>query len=260
MVSLPGPKDLSCTHSPHRRLICSRGITLVDQPVLPKMSWFNHINQGSNQQQQQPIDSNRLSITDISCNPHYSRLGGPPTMTTQVSSLRLENFPSALKGVACPPSLEILSCASPNAGQAKEPEPISYVSLQEQRCVLSWFQGWTAAQRERFLQDLLGKAVPGKVCTLLDSLSTLQVLALPCSYPGVDDMLFLTFNNFVLFHPGKVKDRLPNIFECQLRLWTQWFESWGEEERNHFLHILEERDPTFVAHFYRNVAGTAGRD
>ncbi|XP_026230923.1 uncharacterized protein C14orf119 homolog [Anabas testudineus] len=142
-----------------------------------------------------------------------------------------EDFPSPPQKVASPPSLENLSCASPTSGQAKEPEPISYVTLQEQRCVLSWFQGWTATQKERFLQDLLGKAVPGKVCTLLDSLSSLQV-----------------------------KDHLPNIFECQLRLWNQWFESWGEEERNHFLHILEERDPVFVAQFYSSVAGTAGRD
>lgn len=96
---------------------------------------------------------------------------------------------------------------------------------------MSWFLSWSTAQRERFLQDLLGKAVPGKVCTLLESLNTLQV-----------------------------KDSPPNIFECQLRLWTQWFESWSEEERNNFLHILEERDPIFVAHFYRGVAGTAGRD
>lgn len=59
---------------------------------------------------------------------------------------------------------------------------------------------------------------------------------------------------------AQVKDKLPNIFECQLRLWTQWFESWCEEERNHFLHMLEERDPGFVAHFYRSVAGTARRD
>ncbi|KAM7378848.1 hypothetical protein PAMP_004443 [Pampus punctatissimus] len=208
------------------------------------MSWFNHVSQGSNQQQQQqqqqqqPTDSHRLSATDM-CSPHYSSLRGPTdgslTMATQnwtgFSSPSLEKFPSAPQGVTCPPRLENLSCVSPSAGQARDLEPISYVTLQEQRCVLSWFQGWTASQRERFLQDLLGKAVPGKVCTLLDSLSTLQV-----------------------------KDRLPNIFECQLRLWTQWFETWGEEERNHFLHILEERDPTFVAHFYRSVAGTAGRD
>ncbi|XP_062260889.1 uncharacterized protein C14orf119 homolog [Platichthys flesus] len=143
-----------------------------------------------------------------------------------------EDFPPAPRAVVNPLSLEKLSCASfLSAGQVMQAEPISYVTLQEQRCVLSWFQGWTSPQKERFLQDLLGKAVPGKVCTLLDSLSTLQV-----------------------------NDKLPNIFECQLRLWSQWFESWGEEERNHFLHILEERDPVFVSHFYSSVAGTAGRD
>lgn len=59
---------------------------------------------------------------------------------------------------------------------------------------------------------------------------------------------------------AQVKDKLPNIFECQLRLWTQWFESWREDERNHFLHMIEEQDATFVHHFYRSVAGTAGRD
>ncbi|XP_029310137.1 uncharacterized protein C14orf119 homolog [Cottoperca gobio] len=202
------------------------------------MSWFNHVSDGSNQQQQ-PTDSHRLTATDVLCSTLTSRLRGPTegslTMATQhwtgFSIPSPEDFPSAPQGVVSPLSLENLLCASHSAGRTREPEPISYVSLQEQRCVLSWFQGWNAAQRERFLQDLLGKAVPGKVCTLLDSLSTLQVM-----------------------------DRLPNIFECQLRLWTQWFESWGEEERNHFLHILEERDPVFVAHFYRSVAGTAGRD
>uniref|UniRef100_A0A3Q3JNF2 Uncharacterized protein n=1 Tax=Monopterus albus TaxID=43700 RepID=A0A3Q3JNF2_MONAL len=140
-----------------------------------------------------------------------------------------DDFPSVPQ-VVCTPSPENLSSASLIPCQ-RELEPTSYVTLQEQRCVLSWFQGWTATQRERFLQDLLGKAVPGKVYTLLDSLSSLQV-----------------------------KDRLPNIFECQLRLWTQWFESWGEDERNHFLHMLEEQDPTFVAHFYNSVASTAGKD
>ncbi|XP_078120828.1 uncharacterized protein C14orf119 homolog isoform X1 [Sander vitreus] len=204
------------------------------------MSWFNHVSQGLNQQQQlQPTDSHRLTATDMQSSTHNSRLRGPtegsPTMVTQhwngYSTPSPEDFPSASHGVVSPPSLGNLSCASPSAAKMRDLEPISYVSLQEQRCVLSWFQGWNATQRERFLQDLLGKAVPGKVCTLLDSLSTLQV-----------------------------KDRLPNIFECQVRLWTQWFESWREEERNHFLHILEERDPVFVAHFYRSVAGTAGRD
>ncbi|XP_037132594.1 uncharacterized protein C14orf119 homolog [Syngnathus acus] len=201
------------------------------------MSWFNSVTQNSEHQQQLSTDSRKMSATDGLCGPYRSRLGGAPTtaasptMATQdrlgLSSRGSEGFPSAPQGVAGPPTLENLTCG----GQVREPVPISYVSLQEQRCVLSWFQSWNSSQRERFLQDLVGKAVPGKVCTLLDSLSTLQV-----------------------------KDRLPNIFECQLRLWTQWFESWGEEERNHFLYILEERDPTFVSHFYTCVAGTAGRD
>ncbi|XP_077354206.1 uncharacterized protein C14orf119 homolog [Festucalex cinctus] len=207
------------------------------------MSWFNHVSQNSDHQQQFSTDSRRMSATDGLCGPYRAMLRGAPptttapstTMATQetpgLSSTRPEGFPSPPQNVACPPTLENLTCGSPSGGHVGDPVPISYASLQEQRCVLSWFQGWTLSQRERFLQDLVGKAVPGKVCTLLDSLSTLQV-----------------------------KDRLPNIFECQLRLWTQWFESWGEEERNHFLHILEERDPIFVAHFYNCVAGTAGKD
>lgn len=172
-------------------LICltySRGIAGFPQAetnrFLPKMSWFNHVSQGLNQQQQ-PTDGHRLTATDMLSSTHNSRLRGPtegsPTMATQhwngYSTPSPEDFPSASHGVVSPPSLGNLSCASPSAAKMRELEPISYVSLQEQRCVLSWFQGWNATQRERFLQDLLGKAVPGKVCTLLDSLSTLQVLS-----------------------------------------------------------------------------------
>ncbi|KAM4557057.1 uncharacterized protein C14orf119 homolog [Fundulus diaphanus] len=198
-----------------------------------EMSWFSQVSQGP--YQQQAADGQRFTASGFPATP-YNPPGLPAGAQTaapqSISGAGLLppgplHLPSAPRGAASPPSLENLSCA----GQDRQPEPISYVTFQEQRCVLSWFQGWNGPQKERFLQDLVGKAVPGKVCTLLDSLSTLQV-----------------------------KDKLPNIFECQLRLWTQWFESWGEEERNHFLHMLEEKDPVFVAHFYRSVAGTAGRD
>lgn len=203
------------------------------------MAWFNHVSLGSDQQQQLATGSRSFTSSDAlssSLSSGFERpTEAPLTVASQhwtgSSAPRPEDFPSAPRGLGSPPSLENLTCSSFGAAQTRDPEPISYVSLQEQRCVLSWFQGWTPAQRERFLQDLLGKAVPGKICTLLDSLSTLQV-----------------------------KDKLPNIFECQLRLWSQWFESWSEEERNHFLHMLEEREPVFVAHFYRSVAGTAGKD
>ncbi|XP_056149341.1 uncharacterized protein C14orf119 homolog [Lampris incognitus] len=198
------------------------------------MSWFYHVCPSSTQHQiadMTPTPANTLlSRTQYSNTANPPTLGEPMQDWLSCSSTGREDF-SAAPQPAAPPSLENLSCSSLSSCTDGESVSISYISLQEQRCVLSWFLGWTTVQRERFMQDLLGKAVPGKVCTLLESLNTLQV-----------------------------KDRPPNIFECQLRLWTQWFESWSEEERNRFLHILEEKDAVFVAHFYRSVAGTAGRE
>lgn len=145
------------------------------------MSWFQHVNQGSNQQGQHPFGNHRLFSTNASCSGFNPCTGGPTVESPTVANEHwggcstLQDFPSVTAD--SPPSLEKLSGFSPNAGRARDSGPISYLSLQEQRCVLSWFNGWNKSQRERFLQDLLGKAVPGKVCTLLDSLSTLQVLS-----------------------------------------------------------------------------------
>ncbi|KAM6948531.1 uncharacterized protein C14orf119 homolog isoform 1-T1 [Aplochiton taeniatus] len=200
------------------------------------MSWFYHVSHSSNQQE--PSDmipnttANNMPSTQYCSNIRGATLftSGTARVEWPCTSPSLMDFPSTPQGSA-PPRLENLSCTSLNAGAGREHMPTSYVTLQEQRCVLSWFLSWGGSQKERFMQDLLGKAVPGKVCTLLESLNTLQVV-----------------------------DRAPNIFECQLRLWTQWFESWSEEERNSFLHLLEEQDPIFVGHFYKGIAGTAGRD
>ncbi|KAG5841668.1 uncharacterized protein C14orf119 homolog [Anguilla anguilla] len=201
------------------------------------MSWFSHTLQGSGQRPPSPQRA-PSAVEDLSyaClaqprnEPQPSATPGWLCMATHSAPTSLAQFPSVPRATA-PPSLEDLSCSSVGMGVNVGPAPLSYVTLQEQRCVLSWFQGWGVPQRERFLQDLLSKAVPGKVCTLLEQLNTLQV-----------------------------QDHPPNIFECQLRLWSQWFESWSEDERNAFLHTLEERDPAFTAHFYRGVAGTAGRE
>lgn len=149
--------------------------------VFAKMSWFHHVNQDSNQQGQYPFGNHGLSSTNTSCSGFNPCTRGPTVESPTVANERwgrcsaLEDFPSV--PADSPPSLEKLSGFSPTAGRVRDSGPVSY-SLQEQRCVLSWFNGWNESQRERFLQDLLGKAVPGKVCTLLDSLSTLQV---PCA-------------------------------------------------------------------------------
>ncbi|XP_027698862.1 uncharacterized protein C14orf119 homolog [Vombatus ursinus] len=110
---------------------------------------------------------------------------------------------------------------------------MSYFTSQEMKCVLHWFASWSDPQRERFLQDLVAKAVPGKLQPLLEGLEQLSVSG---------------------------ADRPPRIFDCQLRLWDQWFQSWAEEERNEFVRQLEASEPDFVAKFYQAVAATAGKD
>ncbi|XP_076829391.1 uncharacterized protein C14orf119 homolog [Brachyhypopomus gauderio] len=183
------------------------------------MAWFHH-------GQPQLSSMKNLATNHMCLGSNLSTATSEGWPHPHQSSTRLvspDSVPPSLGDLTCTPSL--------NLRESDNPEPLSYVTLQEQRCVLSWFLGWGPPQRERFLQDLISKAVPGKVSSLLEQLNTLQV-----------------------------KDRPPNIFECQLRLWTQWFESWSEEERNAFLNSLEERDAIFVAQFYRAVASTAGRD
>uniref|UniRef100_A0A674B7F5 Uncharacterized protein n=1 Tax=Salmo trutta TaxID=8032 RepID=A0A674B7F5_SALTR len=83
------------------------------------------------------------------------------------------------RGLAC-----LRRCSPPPSPSVA---PVTcYIS--PQRCEMSWLLSWGTTKRKHFLQDLFGKAVPGKVCTLLELLSTLQV-----------------------------KDSPVNIFECQRR-------------------------------------------
>ncbi|XP_036453718.1 uncharacterized protein C14orf119 homolog [Colossoma macropomum] len=195
------------------------------------MAWFHHALQEASQQQPSSMknfmaNNHTFLESNLSAAVPAASSEGPSLLPSSIT-----DFPRVSQDVV-PPSLGELSCTSSLTMRGSHDAlPLSYVTLQEQRCVLSWFLGWGPPQRERFLQDLVSKAVPGKVSSLLDQLNTLQV-----------------------------KDRPPNIFECQLRLWTQWFETWSEEERNAFLNSLEEKDPTFVSHFYRGLASTAGRD
>ena len=109
------------------------------------------------------------------------------------------SFPSPL-----PPVPDNISNSSP--------PPMSYITSQEMKCILHWFASWSGPQRERFLRDLVAKAVPGKLQPLLESLEQLSVSG---------------------------TNRPPCIFECQLRLWDQWFRGCAEQEHNEFVRQLE---------------------
>uniref|UniRef100_UPI00358DF12E uncharacterized protein C14orf119-like n=1 Tax=Myxine glutinosa TaxID=7769 RepID=UPI00358DF12E len=106
---------------------------------------------------------------------------------------------------------------------------VSFVAMQQTRCIMHWFNGWNTAQRERFLRDLVAKACAGHPFSLLDGLSSL----------GVAD------------HP-------PSIFECQLRLCTQWFDEWSGDEFLSFLVALEKQDPAFVLELSATAAQAFG--
>lgn len=121
----------------------------------------------------------------------------------------------------------------PDSITNSSPPPMSYITSQEMKCILHWFASWSGPQCERFLQDLVAKAVPGKLQPLLEGLEQLSVSR---------------------------ANRPPCIFECQLRLWDQWFRGWAEQECNEFVRQLEVSEPDFVAKFYQAVAATAGKD
>ena len=95
-------------------------------------------------------------------------------------------------------------------------EMAASVFQQELKTVLHWFSTWSHYQRKDFLSDLVNKAVPPDVTTLFDAMQTL-----------------------------KVNDKAPSIYQCQLKLFTDWFQEWSEVERTLFLtncgiHIPEQ--------------------
>ncbi|BFZ07634.1 hypothetical protein BsWGS_10673 [Bradybaena similaris] len=90
----------------------------------------------------------------------------------------------------------------------------------EMQCVTHWFSGWSAFQKQDFQKDLLDKLVPNNMDTLFDSMKSMGV-----------------------------KDKPPSIFQCQLKLFSEWFSQWTDSERNAFLLKLQVLDPDFVANF-----------
>lgn len=98
------------------------------------------------------------------------------------------------------------------------------VPEQEITTVLHWFSQWGSFQQQDFMTDLVNKAVPPDVDSVFDAMNKINV-----------------------------KDKPPTMFQCQLKLFGQWFERWTEKERDNFMRHLQERNPSFVQEFHRNV-------
>jgi len=96
--------------------------------------------------------------------------------------------------------------------------------------VMHWFANWTHSQREEFMTDLVHKAVPHKLLTVVDSMRSLGV-----------------------------SDCEQTVFACQLRMFGQWFSAWTDDQRNSFLERLSDVDTSFVDLLNCKIAATAGQ-
>lgn len=99
----------------------------------------------------------------------------------------------------------------------------------ELRCVLSWFSHWDEQQKENFLSLLVEKAAPPDIQDLFEGLSSLSL-----------------------------SSNCLSVYQCQVKLFNQWFDTWTHSHRNRFLFNLQIRDQVFVEKFHTSVRQRTG--
>ncbi|XP_024082672.1 uncharacterized protein C14orf119 [Cimex lectularius] len=53
---------------------------------------------------------------------------------------------------------------------------------------------------------------------------------------------------------GNLEDRPPNLFQCRVKLFTEWTETWGNEEKQTLLNHIKSIDPNFSAKYDKEVS------
>lgn len=93
-------------------------------------------------------------------------------------------------------------------------------SKTERSCALSWFSNWSPEQKGSFLQRMGQKDSLDEVTdSLLADLERLSVSG------------------------GQRQQECPSVFECQLRIFDQWFRQWSEEDKKEFSEMLLQLHP-----------------
>uniref|UniRef100_T1JLH5 Uncharacterized protein n=1 Tax=Strigamia maritima TaxID=126957 RepID=T1JLH5_STRMM len=93
------------------------------------------------------------------------------------------------------------------------------------RHILSWFKDWSEMQKSDFLK-ILNKKFSSPCDGLFDAIEMLRV-----------------------------NDRPPTLFQCQMKLFNEWFDLWSESERGAFIEKLREIDATFISQFEDEING-----
>lgn len=86
------------------------------------------------------------------------------------------------------------------------------------RYTVQWFHEWSEMQRCDFLPILAQKLAPGNYVNGLLS----GVEALSCN-----------------------EGRPPSLFQCRVKLFREWFETWSQAERDQLLTHIKSMDPAF---------------
>jgi hypothetical protein len=99
--------------------------------------------------------------------------------------------------------------------------------------VVEWFNEWSEMQRGDFLPVLAQQFVPSSYVNGLVS--------------GVEEL-------------GCRDDRPPSLFQCRIKLFREWSETWGAFEREQLLNQIKAVDAAFVSKFEEEVHSVSGID
>ncbi|XP_076314232.1 uncharacterized protein C14orf119-like isoform X2 [Tachypleus tridentatus] len=99
--------------------------------------------------------------------------------------------------------------------------------MEQLQYLLEWFQEYSSLQKEDFLLILRDKYAPGNPGTLSDSLRAVQLA-----------------------------DRPVNIFQCRMKLFSEWFSSWSDEEKAELLLRLKMLDKSFMEKFEKGTSNS----
>lgn len=100
------------------------------------------------------------------------------------------------------------------------------------RYTVQWFHEWSEMQRGDFLPVLAQKLAPGSYINgLLSGVETLS-----CN-----------------------EGRPPSLFQCRVKLFREWFETWSQAERDQLLGHIKSMDPSFYDKIQEELQALSGK-
>ncbi|XP_071527545.1 uncharacterized protein [Panulirus ornatus] len=110
--------------------------------------------------------------------------------------------------------------------------PHQHTTVDQVNFLSQWFVSWSEMQREDFLPILVQAYQPrDHINGLLGGIESLSV-----------------------------QGRRPSLFDCQIKLFHDWFGTWTENERNRLLEHLREIDPGFMSQYDKKIYGEPSQD